>query len=76
MLNIVPKSGIRLVVVPSLAPSVRTLASPSFPYSIGQGGQIAFNGDFFLKMNWRSTAGKSALAKMLMKEHGFSKRPK
>ena len=25
-------------------------------------------------MNWRSTAGKSALAKMLMKEHGFSKR--
>ena len=25
-------------------------------------------------MNWRSTAGKSALVKMLMKEHGFSKR--
>ena len=25
-------------------------------------------------MNWRSTAGKSALIKMLMKEHGFSKR--
>jgi nucleoid DNA-binding protein len=24
-------------------------------------------------MNWRSTAGKSALIKMLMKEHGFSK---
>ena len=25
-------------------------------------------------MNWHSTAGKSALIKMLMKEHGFSKR--
>jgi len=25
-------------------------------------------------MNWHSTAGKSALVKMLMKEHGFSKR--
>jgi len=25
-------------------------------------------------MNWRSTKGKSALIKMLMKEHGFSKR--
>ena len=25
-------------------------------------------------MNWSSTAGKSALIKMLMKEHGFSKR--
>ena len=25
-------------------------------------------------MNWRSTAGKSGLIKMLMKEHGFSKR--
>src|SRR5436190_2068344 len=25
-------------------------------------------------MNWRSNAGKSALIKMLMKEHGFSKR--
>jgi nucleoid DNA-binding protein len=25
-------------------------------------------------MNWRSTAGKSALIKMLMKDHGFSKR--
>ena len=25
-------------------------------------------------MNWRSTAGKSGLVKMLMKEHGFSKR--
>ena len=25
-------------------------------------------------MNWRSTAGKSALIQMLMKEHGFSKR--
>jgi nucleoid DNA-binding protein len=25
-------------------------------------------------MNWRSSAGKSALIKMLMKEHGFSKR--
>jgi nucleoid DNA-binding protein len=25
-------------------------------------------------MNWRSTEGKSALIKMLMKEHGFSKR--
>src|SRR5450432_2781690 len=25
-------------------------------------------------MNWRSTAGKSALIKMLMKKHGFSKR--
>ena len=25
-------------------------------------------------MNWRSTAGKSALIKMLMTEHGFSKR--
>ncbi len=25
-------------------------------------------------MNWRSTAGKSGLIQMLMKEHGFSKR--
>src|ERR1017187_3803253 len=25
-------------------------------------------------MNWKSTAGKSALIKMLIKEHGFSKR--
>src|ERR1035438_4411779 len=25
-------------------------------------------------MNWKSTVGKSALIKMLMKEHGFSKR--
>ena len=30
------------------------------------------NGWFF--MNWRSNAGKSALIKMLMKEHGFAKR--
>ena len=42
--------------------------------SAGNSGNDDFRRSDDTFMNWRSTAGKSALAKMLMKEHGFSKR--